>query len=159
METQGGYVDFVGGELSGYVNAMLTDGVVQVRALCEFLGLACGKDGLGLGDARKRRHDDIGIELYRSAAGPLQRVTRQQLESAFPGVSANLVRTLQVANKSLLHITAKLELAAGDLDAMESLGGVMRQIVEMFLYTPLGMAMPAPSFSTSVDRRGRSQMN
>ena len=99
----------VEGTLHGFTNPCIEAGMMHCRALLEFLGL-CDKDDR-LGNIKKRRATDIGIEDFNASSGaPLKKVTLVDATGRYPdGPSGEaekaLLAVFQVTNKGLAHVT------------------------------------------------------
>jgi hypothetical protein len=135
------------GNLYGFTNPAIEAGLVHCRALLEFLGL-CMTNG-HLGNLKKRRASDIGIENFQDASGgnlpmvipddALERYAgdREEAEKA-------LLAVFQTTNKGLAHVTKDLmdNPEHGTLIEIASRG--IPSLVVSHLYTPLGL--PAPNY-------------
>lgn len=86
---------------------MIEAGFVHARALLEFLGLSTA-DG-NLAQVKRRRRDDIGIETFSNAQGPLCLVHPDEAVAAYLGpkkdAEAALVSIFELANKGLAHVS------------------------------------------------------
>jgi len=98
------------GNLNAFTNPHIEAGLVHCRALLEFLGLCM--INARLGNVRKRRISDIGIEHFSNANGPLPMVTPEEAVSRYDGgreeAEEALISIFQAANKDLAHITTDL---------------------------------------------------
>ena len=142
------YVDgkqVVEGNLNAFTNPAIEAGLVHCRALLEFLGL-CERDGK-LSNRRGRKRDDIGIERFRTADGPLKMIDAVTVLDRYGGgreeAEAALSTIFRATNKGLAHITADL---IDDPDR-----GRLTEIASRFipwlvindLYAPLGLEAPS----------------
>jgi hypothetical protein len=101
----------VEGTLYGFTNPCIEAGMMHCRALLEFLGL-CGKNGR-LGNIKKRRLTDIGIENFTTSTGAqLKKLTPDDAAGRYPGPSNEaenaLLAVFQATNKGLAHVTEDL---------------------------------------------------
>jgi hypothetical protein len=136
----------VEGNLNAFTNPAIEAGLVHCRALLEFLGL-CLSSGR-LSTLKKRRGGDIGIEHFRNANGPLQKITPDDALNRYAGAKAEaenaLIAVFQITHKGLAHITEDLidNPEHGTLIEIASRG--VPSLVISHLYTPLGL--PAPNY-------------
>jgi hypothetical protein len=140
----------VEGNLNAFTNPAIEAGLVHCRALLEFLGLSMTKDAR-LENRKGRRPDDIGIEHFSNAGGPLLIVTPDDALKRYKGgreqAEKALLSVFQITNKGLAHITEDLvdNPEHGILIEIASRG--VPSLVISHLYTPLGL--PPPNYKNS----------
>ena len=144
----------VEGSSNAFVSLAVESGLMHCRALLEFMGLCVKVDKLA--NIQSRRPDDVGIELFSSASGPLSMVTPAQVVSHYTGPTAEaeraLVAVLHVTNKGLAHITTSLNASLAGGNALEIATRGIPSLVISHLYTPLGLQ--APDFQVKGRLRG-----
>lgn len=135
------------GNSNGFTNAAIEAGVVHCRALLEFLGLT-ERDGKLVKRESRRRDDDIGIEDFSNASGPLLTVSPDQALSRYEGgrdaAEQALVTVIRIANKGIAHLTKGLSYTPDDVAHVEIASRGVPLLVVSYLYTPLGW--PAPDY-------------
>ncbi|HKD26355.1 MAG TPA: hypothetical protein VKC66_10685 [Xanthobacteraceae bacterium] len=134
----------VEGNLNAFTNPAIEAGLVHCRALLEFLGLCM--INARLGNVRKRRISDIGIEHFSNANGPLPMVTPEDAVSRYDGgreeAEEALISIFQTANKDLAHITTDLVDNPKQAHLVEIASRGVPSLVVSHLYTPLGLKAP-----------------
>jgi hypothetical protein len=68
----------VEGNLNAFTNPAIEAGVMHCRALLEFLGFCMTSDGR-LGNIKKRRSSDIGIENFSTTLAAISRKSHQTM--------------------------------------------------------------------------------
>jgi len=100
----------VDGNLNAFTNPAIEAGLVHCRALLEFLGLCIS--GGRLGNIKKRRDSDVGIEAFQNAAGHLTMVAPDDVLSLYAGNREEAENAFacrfSLTNKSLAHFTKDL---------------------------------------------------
>lgn len=138
------------GNLNAITNPMLEVGLVHCRALLEFLGLCDEKDSLG--QIKKRRPSDIGVEHFKNASGPLPVLSPKIAVSRYGGdqdeAERALLRVFRLTNKGLAHSTSGMIEDPADFDLIEIASVGVPALMVSYFYTPLGLPRPAPRIST-----------
>lgn len=137
----------VEGTLHGFTNPCIEAGMMHCRALLEFLGL-CDRNGR-LGNIKKRRATDIGIENFNASAGaPLKKVSPADAADRYPGPSGEaenaLLAVFQVTNKGLAHVTEDLNDSPEDARLIEIASRGIPVLMVGCFYKPMGL--PAPNY-------------
>lgn len=132
------------GNSYAYTNPVIESGLVHCRALLEFLGLCCTKNGLGNIKKRKNK-DDVGIEYYLDINGmPLQKLTTDLAISRYPEPREDaenaLISVFRASNKGLAHNT--LEFEPQELRLLEIASRGVETLIISYLYTPMGITTP-----------------
>jgi len=98
------------GLTSMFTNPILEVGILNVRGLMEFVGLKVAGTALVQLNPRQRRADDIGIEMFSTASGPLRLVTPDDVAAEHlldpTAAQVAMVATIEAANKGLAHFTS-----------------------------------------------------
>ncbi len=138
------------GNLNAITNPMLEVGLVHCRALLEFMGL-CDEKG-SLGQIKKRRPTDVGMEQFRNASGPLPMLSRSVAVSRYGGDAVEaeraLLRVFRLTNKGLAHSTSGLIGDPADFDLIEIASVGVPALMVSYFYTPLGLPRPESRIST-----------
>lgn len=138
------------GNLNAITNPMLEVGLVHCRALLEFLGLR-NKNGL-LGQIKRRRDSDVGVEHFRNAVGPLKKVEPEVALSRYEGdrteAEKALVAVLHVTNKGLAHNTMDLVESPEGARFIEIASRGVPSLMVSYFYTPLGLSKPDSKIRT-----------
>jgi hypothetical protein len=143
------------GNSNAFMNPVIEAGVIHCRALLEFLGLRVSPNNPTKLVQRSRNNhpDDWGIEDFTNAAGALPLVTPQQAVSKYKGdpieAEKALASVLHMANKGLAHLTAGLSAAASEISLLDIASHGVPALVISHLYTPLGLAAPKTSISST----------
>ncbi len=138
----------VEGTLHGFTNPCIEAGMMHCRALLEFLGL-CDKDDR-LGNIKKRRSTDIGIEDFNTSSGvPLKKVTPIDATTRYPDgpsdeAESALLAVFQVTNKGLAHVTEDLNDSPEHARLIEIASRGIPVLMVGCFYKPLGL--PAPNY-------------
>jgi hypothetical protein len=137
----------VEGTLHGFTNPCIEAGMMHCRALLEFLGL-CERNG-ELGNLKKRRLTDIGIEDFTTSCGaPLKNVTPVDAAGRYPGPRGEaenaLLAVFQVTNKGLAHVTEDLNDSPEHARLIEIASRGIPVLMVGCLYKPMGL--PAPNY-------------
>ncbi|MCU0884839.1 MAG: hypothetical protein MUC44_07800 [Beijerinckiaceae bacterium] len=142
----------VEGNLSAITNPMMEAGFLHCRALLEFLGLQASEKGnagsVKLVELKKRRNDDVGIEHFKNADGPLKILSPHVALSRYRGPAEDAEKSFlsifKIANKHLLHNTTAF------FDDDDNPHGVnvavhgIPALMKSYFYTPLGLLPPTP---------------
>jgi hypothetical protein len=145
----------VEGTLYGFTNPCIEAGMMHCRALLEFLGL-CDKNGR-LGNIKKRRSTDIGIENFTASTGaPLKKLTPVDAAGRYPGSSGEaenaLLAVFQVTNKGLAHVTEDLNDSPEHARLIEIASRGIPVLMVGCFYKPMGL--PAPNYKLTHRPRG-----
>jgi len=138
----------VEGTLHGFTNPCIEAGMMHCRALLEFLGL-CDKDGR-LGNIKKRRPTDIGIEDFNTSSGvPLKKLTPVDVVGRYPDgpsgeAESALLAIFQVTNKGLAHVTEDLNDSPEHARLIEIASRGIPVLMVGCFYKPMGL--PAPNY-------------
>lgn len=136
------------GNSNAFTNPVIESGLVHCRALLEFLGLSMSMGGKLQALQRDRKPDDVGIEHFSNAAGPLPRVSPAQAIARYPGGAADaeaaLVAVFYAANKGLAHLTSSFIESEEQAKLLEIASRGVPTLIVSHLYTPLGL--PAPEY-------------
>ena len=134
------------GNSNAFTNPAIETGIVHCRALLEFLGLGMSPAGVLQGLQRPRRQDDVGIEHYSNANGPLAIVSPEQALPRWPGGVAEaeqaLLSVFRAANKGLAHLTMSFAESPAEARLLEIASRAVPALVASYLYTPLGLSAP-----------------
>jgi hypothetical protein len=133
------------GNPHAFTNPAIEAGLLHCRALLEFLGLTEKDDRIV---NRKRRRDDVGIEHFSNAFGPLPMVSRDTALSHYEGdkkeAEKALATVFQTANKGIAHFTRDYVFEPKHANLIEIASRGVPSLVVNHLYTPLGV--PAPEY-------------
>lgn len=137
----------VEGTLHGFTNPCIEAGMMHCRALLEFLGMCDKNDRLG--NIKKRRSTDIGIEDFNTSSGaPLEMVTPVDAAGRYPGPSGEaenaLLAVFHVTNKGLAHVTEDLNDSPEHARLIEIASRGVPVLMVDCLYKRLGL--PAPNY-------------
>jgi hypothetical protein len=139
------------GNSNAFVNPVIETGVIHCRALLEFLGLSTSNAG-SLQRLRSRRKDDVGIERFSNAAGPLALVSPEEAVSRWPGgedeAEQALLSVFRAANKGLAHFTSTAIVSSEETRLLEIASRGVPSLVVSYLYTPLGLNPPVYQLSS-----------
>ncbi len=134
------------GNSNAFTNPVIETGLIHCRALLEFLGLSMSKAGKLQSLQRSRSKDDVGIEQFSNADGPLPLVSPAQAISRYPGDAAEaeqaLVSVFYAANKGLAHLTSSFIESEEQANLLEIASRGVPALVVSHLYTPLGLQAP-----------------
>ena len=135
------------GNSNAFTNPAIETGLVHCRALLEFLGLSLSTRGdPKIVNRSQKRTDDIGIEDFFNANGPLPMVTPDQALSHYGGgkdeAERALIAVFHSANKGLAHVTSGLIESPEQGRLLEIASRGVPAFVISHLYTPLGLLAP-----------------
>lgn len=134
------------GNHRGLTNPSIEVGIIYSRVLLEFVGLKANKKKDALVEVQRRLDDDIGIEDFSSATGPLKRVTIAEALSCYPGpakdAEASLVTIIAHADKAVAHMTEGPVQDDRTADLVELGGKGVLALVSRYLYRALGRNIP-----------------
>jgi hypothetical protein len=134
------------GNSNAFANPAIEAGIVHCRAMLEFLGLALDKQGSLQSLKRARKRDDLGIENFSNANGPLTILSPRQAVSVWQQgeVEAEqaLISVFKAANKGLAHFTTLPLASAEETKLLEVASRLIPELVARCLYAPLGLEPP-----------------
>jgi hypothetical protein len=138
------------GNLNAITNPMLEVGLVHCRAPLEFLGL-CEKDG-SLGQIKKPRPTDVGVEHFKNASGPLPMLSAGTAASRYGGdddeAERALLRVFRLTNKGLAHSTSGMIEDQADFEPVQIASVGALSLMVSYFYTPLGLPRPDTRITT-----------
>lgn len=146
------------GRAASFMNPVIEAGVIHCRVLLEFMGLAVHpQDRTRLTERRQSpRNDDLYINNFSNAAGPLERVTPGDAIAPCTGDKTKAERALayviRIANKGMAHSTVGLHVESDDHDLLEIASRAVPVLITNHFYLPLGLT-PPPSVITRTPRR------
>lgn len=132
---------------TAFTNPAIEAGIINCRAMLEFLGLELKKENL---DTRstKKYPDQKYIEDFKFSGNPLEKVTPAKVRSLSKtdgekGVEA-IARLLQIANKEIAHITdgRSEENDRTDFELLVIGARGIRALTVNYFYIPLGLNLP-----------------
>ncbi|MEK9825817.1 MAG: hypothetical protein VW395_05985 [Methylotenera sp.] len=132
---------------TAFTNPAIEAGIINCRAMLEFLGLELKKENL---DTRstKKYPDQKYIEDFKFSGNPLEKVTpakvtRLSKTDGEKGVEA-IARLLQIANKEIAHITdgRSEENDRTDFELLVIGARGIRALTVNYFYIPLGLNLP-----------------
>lgn len=136
---------------TAFTNPAIEAGIINCRAMVEFLGLRLKKDNPAELETRpkSRYDDDMHIENFTKDGVALEKVTpekvkRLSITDPEKGVRA-IARLLHISNKEVAHPTLgrKGEDDGTDIELMVIGAKGVRALTVGYFYTPLGL-MPPP---------------
>ena len=142
------------GNSAGFTNPAIEAGILHSRALLEFLGVGSESDSK-LAVRKSARCDDLVIEGFSNAHGPLNKVSVPQAVQPYKGGSKEaeqaLAYVIHAANKGLAHTTRSF-LRHDESSRLLEIGfrGVNALMVNFF-YRPMGLE--PPSYTLQVRKR------
>jgi hypothetical protein len=135
----------VEGNLNAFINPAIEAGLMHCRALLQFLGLCVSGDGR-LGNIKKRRSSDVGIENFSNPSGHLKKVAPDEALNRYPGPREEaenaLLAVFQITNKGLAHVTEDLIENPDHGSLIEIASRGVPSLMVNYLYTPLGLLEP-----------------
>lgn len=139
------------GNLNALTNPMIEAGLVNCRALIEFLGLNCNKHG-SLGQIIRRKSGDVGVEDFQNADGHLKKVDPKVALSRYGGDPSEaeraLLSILHLTNKGIAHTTMDLNKDPEHGRLIEIASRGVPSLMISYFYTPLGLHPPDTKIST-----------
>lgn len=131
---------FIEGSSLGFTNPAIESGVLNCRALLEFLGLRADKTDRLVQRGRARK-DDVVIEHYG-----LPKVTVEEVTSKYPGpneeAESAIAGLMYLANKVLAHNTTLVEIGDVTWDHLEIASRGVPNLVISYFYTRLNESPP-----------------
>lgn len=133
------------GTAAGFIYPTLESGVINARALLEFMGLCMDKQGR-LANVSKRRPNDIGIEDFTRDGAPLSLVRPNEAIARYQGpqedAEAGFLAIFSLANKVLAHMTTDVESGRWPSQVLQIACAGIPALLESYLYTPLCLPFP-----------------
>lgn len=133
------------GTAAGFIFPAMECGVINARALLEFMGLCVTKQKR-LANIERRRPDDIGIERFKVNENPLPVVRADEAIARYLGppedAERGFIAMFDLANKALAHITTDVEPERWSAHELEIACEGIPALLESKLYTPLGLPFP-----------------
>jgi hypothetical protein len=135
---------------TAFTNPAIEAGIINCRAMLEFLGLRLIKGNPSELETRPstRYDDDLHIEDFHKDGVALEKVTpdkvrRLSLTEPEKGVRA-LARLLHISNKEIAHPTCGREGEddGTDVELLKIGGRGIRALTVSYFYTPLGLSAP-----------------
>lgn len=144
---------------TAFTNPAIEAGIVHCRALLEFLGLrSANGDATRLAQRASGRTDDLLIENFSNATGPLQLVTPSDATAVYKGPAEEaeraLARAIHVTNKGLAHSTVGLVADSEDHRLIEIASRGIPALFIKHFYTPLGLVFPPKLIKTRAREAG-----
>jgi hypothetical protein len=139
------------GNVATIANPMIEVGLIHARALLEFLGL-CSING-ELRQIKKRRPDDLAVELFSTDQFPLSIVSPDSALSAYQGPKEEaekaLVSIFEFTNKGLAHLTTGAMSQEYTEQHLDIACRGLPILLHNNLYAKLGREIPAPPSAIS----------
>ena len=135
---------------TAFTNQAIEAGIINCRAMLEFLGLRLKKDNPAELVTRPKSNydDDMHIENFMKDGVSLEKVTpekvkRLSITDPEKGVKA-IARLLHISNKEVAHPTLgrKSEDDGTDIELIEIGAKGVRALTVSYFYTPLGLVPP-----------------
>jgi hypothetical protein len=136
------------GNTNAYSNSAIEAGIINARALLEFLGLKVDpKNSTKLKERNgQRRDDDLFIEDFEHEGEHLVKITIDDVKAHYPGpeeeAEGALARIIHIGHKEIAHPTLGRENTDDDYAMLEIAARGIRALTVSFFFTRLGA--PAP---------------
>jgi hypothetical protein len=136
------------GNTNAYSNSAIEAGIINARALLEFLGLKVDpKNSTKLKERNGQRHDDdLFIEDFEHEGEHLVKITIDDVKAHYPGpeeeAEGALARIIHIGHKEIAHPTLGRENTDDDYAMLEIAARGIRALTVSFFFTRLGA--PAP---------------
>ena len=136
------------GNTNAYSNSAIEAGIINARALLEFLGLKVDPDDSTKLKERNgwRRDDDLFIEDFEAEDEHLVKITIDDVKAYYPGpkeeAEGALARIIHIGHKEIAHPTLGRENSDDDYAMLEIAARGIRALTVSFFFTKLGI--PAP---------------
>jgi hypothetical protein len=136
------------GNTNAYSNSAIEAGIINARALLEFLGLKVDpKNSTKLKERNgQRRDDDLFIEDFENEGEHLVKITIDDVKAHYPGpeeeAEGALARIIHIGHKEIAHPTLGRENTDDDYAMLEIAARGIRALTVSFFFTRLGV--PAP---------------
>jgi len=141
---------FIEGLSTGFTNAAIESGIVNCRALLEFLGLQALSPTSLAERSQGGRRGDIGIEDYCLPLVGIAELTAKYNGNADEAELA-LATLITAANKWLAHNTTAVEMDAQQIHLLEIASRGVPALIISYFYTRLGL--PAPDYELTARTR------
>lgn len=138
---------FIEGLSTGFTNAAIESGIVNCRALLEFLGLRARSPTVLTQRPQSARRSDVGIEDYNLPLVDVSEVTAKYPGDAGEAESA-LASLITAANKWLVHSTTAVEMEPPQIHLLEIASRGIPTLVISYFYTRLGISAPDYELTT-----------
>lgn len=146
----------VKGLTTAFSDPAIQAGIINARALLEFLGLKVDpKDSTKLKERNgKKNDDDLFIEDFKNGSMQLVKITIENVKKYYPGVPEDaegaLARIIHIGHKEIAHPTLGCESSDKDFEMLELAARGVRALTVSFFFTKLGV--PAPKSPVSEER-------
>ncbi|MEH6638662.1 MAG: hypothetical protein V7717_05270 [Porticoccaceae bacterium] len=136
------------GNTNAYSTSAIEAGIINARALLEFLGLKVDPhDSTKLKERNGwRRDDDLFIEDFKAEDEHLVKITIDDVKAHYPGpeeeAEGALARIIHIGHKEIAHPTLGRENSDDDYAMLEIAARGIRALTVSFFFTKLGV--PAP---------------
>jgi len=146
----------VKGLTTAFTNPAIEAGIINARALLEFLGLKVDpQDSTKLKERNGRKHDDdLFIEDFKNGSMQLTKITIEDVKKYYPGSPENaegaLARIIHIGHKEIAHPTLGCESSDDDFEMLELAARGVRALTVSFFFIKLGV--PAPKSPVSKER-------
>ncbi len=143
----------VHGNTNAYSNTAIEAGIINARALLEFMGLKVDQhDPTKLKERNGRLYrDDLFIEDFENDDGNLSKITIDDVKAHYPGppeeAEAALARIIHIGHKEIAHPTLGRENRDDDYAMLEIAARGIRALTVTFFFTKLGIHAPASPVS------------
>lgn len=143
------------GNTNAYSTSAIEAGIINARALLEFLGLKVDPhDSTKLKERNdRRRDDDLFIEDFKAEDEHLVKITIDDVKAHYPGpeeeAEGALARIIHIGHKEIAHLTLGRENSDDDYAMLEIAARGIRALTVSFFFTKLGV--PAPISPVSLD--------
>ena len=137
------------GLTTAFSNPAIEAGIINARALLEFLGLQVDpSDPEKLKERHEKQHnDDLFIEDFTNGTEPLSKITIEDIKNNYFGppqhAEGALARIIYIANKEIVHSTVGRGKANDDSEMLEIAARGIRALTVTFFFTKLGIQDPA----------------
>lgn len=135
---------------TAFTNPAIEAGIINCRAMLEFLGLQLKKNNPSELETRSKRrhHDDMHIDNFMKDGVALEKITpetirRHSITDPDKGVRA-IARLLHISNKEVAHPTLGRtgEDDGADIELIIIGAKGVQALTESYFYTPLGLEPP-----------------
>lgn len=138
----------VRGNTNAYSNTAIEAGIINARALLEFLGLKVDpNDSTKLKERNsRRRDDDLFIEDFENDDGNLSKIAIDDVKVYYPGppeeAEGALARIIHIGHKEIAHPTLGRKNTDDDYAMLEIAARGIRALTVSFFFTKLGVHAP-----------------
>jgi hypothetical protein len=143
----------VKGLTTAFTNPAVEAGIINARALLEFLGLKVDpQDSTKLKERNgKRRDDDLFIEDFKNGNEQLTKITIEDVKRYYPGspeeAEGALARIIHIGHKEIAHPTLGRESSDDDFTMLEIAARGVKALTVTFFFRKLGVPAPTPPVS------------